>query len=69
MASAHLVDAIQDPSRVIIDLYDGGTNAGVDFPGQVTAHFTTIFHTLDSIKQVSFTVVCDRSWTWALRLR
>lgn len=53
MVSAHLVDAIRDPSRVIIDLYGEGGSAEPDFPARVTSHFATVFHTQDSIQQVS----------------
>jgi len=67
MVSAHLVDAIRDPSRIIIDLYDEGRSGGVDFPARVTSRFATVFHTQDSIQQVSAILVCDRPW--GLRLR
>lgn len=59
MVSAHLVNAIRDPSRVILDLYDQGRNAGVNFPAQVTSHFASVFQTQDAMHQVSFPVVCD----------
>lgn len=53
MVSAHLVDAIRDPSHAIIDLYDGGGSAELDFPVRVTSHFATVFRTQDSIQQAS----------------
>ena len=60
MVSAHLVDAIRDPSRVIVDLYNQDKNAGVNFPAQVTSHFASIFQAQDAIQQVSVTlyVIC-----------
>ena len=53
MVSAHIVEAIRDPSGIIIDLYNEGRSAEVNFPAQVTTHFATVFDTQDSIQQVS----------------
>jgi len=68
MVSAHLVDAIRDPSAVIVGLYNEGRSADVDFPAQVTSHFATVFHTQDSIQQVSVSFVCDRPRDFVLTL-
>ena len=56
MVSAHLLDVIRDPSRVIVDLYDQGKNTRVNFPTQVTSHFASIFQTQDAVQQVSVTL-------------
>ncbi|KAF9646854.1 hypothetical protein BDM02DRAFT_3099124 [Thelephora ganbajun] len=52
MVSTHLVDAIRDPSHVIIDLYDEGGSPQMDFPAQVTSHFATVFRMQDSIQRI-----------------
>lgn len=51
MVSSLLVDAINNPSSALEELYESATPEP-DFPAQVSTHFSKIFNTLDAFQQV-----------------
>jgi hypothetical protein len=61
MVSALLVDALQDPTRALLELYnDYNPEASVDgFPSKVSRHFSEIFNSIDAFTEVSRLYLID----------
>ncbi|KAJ7168060.1 mini-chromosome maintenance replisome factor-domain-containing protein [Mycena crocata] len=51
MVSSILVDALSDPTRSLLELYDANPDIG-NFPAKVASHFTEIFASRDAFSEI-----------------
>lgn len=51
MVSSILVDALNNPTQALLELYDTGTNVDT-FPQKVSEHFARIFDSIDAFREV-----------------
>jgi hypothetical protein len=68
MVSSLLADALQDPTRVLLELFDA-YDAIDGFPDHVSRHFSGIFRSSDAFQEVGVLLVprpCSAGWSCML---